>query len=495
MFLWKTHTENVEPLCKVLHIPSTGKMIDSVSQHPESASKPVECLLFAIYHVAVFSMSERECHNLLGQTRSTLMERFHFAARQALVNASFLKTTDISVLQALFLLLLSSRHFYDPHTYWILTGIAARIGQRIGLHRDGEKLGLPPFDVELRRRLFYQISPLDGRASQCAGIDFVSLPESWDARPPLNINDDQIWPGMTEKPVEQRSATDMIFVLSRAYVGKTLARSGQPINGTALWDFADHHEAEKVLKAIESEVEEKFIRYCDIVNPLHHLTIGLLRSSMVALRLKIRLPKVRDQTATDVERKELFQLAQKCLDTDAAVHACGGTSRYQWHIKPFFLWGMRDSFIFILTTLSKRRDLLSTGEIDAAWASVAQLYQNHDELFVSKQVLHLVLGRLALKAWDSYHPSSNVPEPDFIHTLRRLRDEREKRQKKGDNLKQFTDAISLTSPVLASDVNTSLGSLSDSIGLEVDPISEFNVDDWMFWDQLMQDDQGQSNQQ
>jgi hypothetical protein len=76
-----------------------------------------------------------------------------------------------------------------------------------------------------------------------------------------------------------------------------------------------------------------------------------------------------------------------------------------------------------------------------------------------------------------------------------LRDEREKRQKKGDNLKQFTDAISLTSPVLASDVNTSLGSLSDSIGLEVDPISEFNVDDWMFWDQLMQDDQGQSNQQ
>jgi hypothetical protein len=82
---------------------------------------------------------------------------------------------------------------------------------------------------------------------------------------PVNINDDQIWPGMTEKPVEQKGATDMIFCLSRAYVGKSLARSGKPIKGAAPWSFPDHHDAEKVISAAESEVEEKFIRYCDIV--------------------------------------------------------------------------------------------------------------------------------------------------------------------------------------------------------------------------------------
>ncbi|KAJ5297585.1 hypothetical protein N7508_007834 [Penicillium antarcticum] len=126
-------------------------------------------------------------------------------------------------------------------TYWILTGIAASIGQRIGLHRDGEKLGLPPFDVEIRQRLCYQIVPLYGRASQFAGIGFL------------------------KKPV--------IFRLARAHIGKSLARSGQPINGTAPWNFADQHGAEKVLSTTESEIEEKFIRYCEAL--LTHCTFSL----------------------------------------------------------------------------------------------------------------------------------------------------------------------------------------------------------------------------
>ncbi|KAJ5762329.1 uncharacterized protein N7511_005711 [Penicillium nucicola] len=489
MFLWKKHLENVEPLCKILHIPSTGKMIDLVSRNPETASKIDDCLLFVIYHAAVFSMSDKECNDQLRETRSTLIQRFHFAAQQALVNASFLQTTEFSVLQALCLFLLSSRHIYDPHTYWILTGTAARIGQRIGLHRDGEKLGLPPFDVEMRRRLFYQIVPLDGRASQFAGINFVSLPESWDTQPPSNINDEQIWPGMTETPVEQRGATDMIFCLSRAYIGKTLARSGNPINSTAAWNLTDHHEAEKVISAVENEVEGKFIRYCDIVNPLHHLTICLVRSCMTTMRLKIGLPKVRNQTATDAEWKELFCFAQKTLDIDAAIHVCRGTSRYRWHIKPYFSWETRDSLIFILTTLFKRHNILSAGEIDAAWATVAQHFQTHDELFDSKQALYVALRRLALKAWDSYRLISVTPEPDFVRLLRSAREEREKRQHKGDKSKYSTDATSSTGPFAADDTNASLDSLSHSLDLEIGPSSGLNVDDWVFWDQLMQDHQ------
>ncbi|KAJ5316157.1 hypothetical protein N7476_006464 [Penicillium atrosanguineum] len=485
--LWKIHTENVEPICKVLHVPSTGEMIQSVSQHPEMASKTEECLMFAIYHCAVFSTTEDECIKQFRQERSTLMQQFHSAARQALVNASFLKTTEISVLQALYLFLLSSRYVYDPHTYWILTGISARIGQRIGLHRDGEKLGLPPFDVELRRRLFYQVFPHDGRASQSAGIDFTSLPEAWDTKPPLNINDNQIWPGMTERPVEQNGATDMIFCLSRAYVGKRLARSGNPINGAAPWSFPDHHEAEKILSAAEDEVEEKFIRYCDIVNPLHFLTIGLARSGLTAMRLKLRLPKIRDQTASDEERQDLFQLAQKTLDTDAAVHAHGGTSRFQWHIKPFFLWGTRDSFIFILTTLSKRRDLLSREQIEAAWRSIAQLYQNHDELFDGKQALNVALRRLALQAWDSYQSSSGDLQPEFIDTLQSLRGKKEKGQSQRDKSTCLPpDAASSSGPSPMSDMITSHDSLSGSITFDVGQNLEFDVDDWIFWDQLIQ---------
>lgn len=72
MVLWKAHTENVEPLCKILHIPSTFEMIQNVTPHPEIASKTEECLLFAIYHFAVFSMTDEECETNFRSTRDSV---------------------------------------------------------------------------------------------------------------------------------------------------------------------------------------------------------------------------------------------------------------------------------------------------------------------------------------------------------------------------------------------------------------------------------------
>lgn len=130
MKLWRAHVQNVEPLIKVLHVPTTGSMIEMVSQQPVTASKAQECLLFAIYHFAVFSMTEEECECAFGRSRTDLLGIYQGALRQALVNASWLKTTKIPVLQAYVLFLISIRTLADPHIFWILTGIGTRIGQR-----------------------------------------------------------------------------------------------------------------------------------------------------------------------------------------------------------------------------------------------------------------------------------------------------------------------------------------------------------------------------
>ncbi|EPS25562.1 hypothetical protein PDE_00496 [Penicillium oxalicum 114-2] len=483
MKLWKRHAQNVEPICKVLHGPSAGKLVQAVSQRPETASKAEECLLFSIYHCAVFSISEDACSREFGQDRSVMMRQFQAAARQAFVNASFLKTTEMAVLQALYLYLLSSRDAYDPHTYWILTGISARIGQRIGLHRDGESLGLPPFEVELRRRLFYQVFPHDSRASQSAGIDNVSLPQGWDTKPPLNINDDQIWPGMTERPVEQTGATDMIFCLSRAYMGRRLAEAGKSITMAGPWSSSDYQRAEQVISAAEKEVEEGFIRYCDIVNPLHFLTIGLARSGMTAMRLKFRLPRLRDETATDQERREIFQLAQKNLDTDGAVHSHTGTSRFQWHTKPFFLWGTRDSLVVVLMTLLTRRDLLTYEQIENAWNSVAELYRHHEELYDGRKALSVAMRCLALKAWDSWQSSSHASEPEFIGKLRLWRKPAARQNRDcdvGTALELGSHTPNFPSPVTE---RPDLGVLDGMEGFDFD----FDVEDWISWDQLFKD--------
>ena len=57
MFLWNTHLDNVEPLCRINHIPTMREMMQSVSQQPELASKAEECMVFSIYYFAVFYTS------------------------------------------------------------------------------------------------------------------------------------------------------------------------------------------------------------------------------------------------------------------------------------------------------------------------------------------------------------------------------------------------------------------------------------------------------
>lgn len=493
VLLWETHRDNVEPICKILHIPSAAKMVEKASQQPATVSKVEACQLFAIYHFSVFSMTSEECEEKLGQSRDALMRRYHFATREALVNASFLKTTEVSVLQALVLFLIPCRHSYDPHTYWILTGVAVRIAQRMGLHRDGEKMGLPPFDVQMRRRLFYQLLPLDGQASQISGTGISMMPDAWDTQQPLNINDDQIWPDMTETPQEQKAATDMIFCISRSQVGSFLARAGKSADGAGTWQFEDQQKAEAAIKQAESEVEEKYIRYCDIVNPLHFLTIGVARSGITFMRLRIRLPKVRNNKATDADRREMFQLAQKIIDTDTAAHSHTGLKRFGWHVRPFFLWGTWDSLIFVLTTLWRRPDLLSPPETNAAWNKVAQVYHNHHELLESKRTLHVAFRRMTLKAWDANPLNRSAPEPDFIDSLRSLRKAKTQRRsmdqpistEPGHGTTNTAPATGLSTP---SDAIASMDSGSDT-SLWMGNDFELEATDWIFWDQLMQADQ------
>lgn len=493
--LCKAHAENVEPICRILHIPTTTKRVEMAAAQLEQISRVDECQLFAIYHSAIYSMSEEECSAQMQQSRSALLQRYHFAARQALVNASFLKTMEFPILQALVLLLLTSRYFYDPHTYWILAGVAVRISQRLGLHREGEKLGLPPFDVQMRRRLFYQILRLDGVASSMSGSGISWTPGSWDTEQPLNINEDQIWPGMEATPREHKGATDMIYVLARACVGKVFMRAGSLGAGAAFGDFKDHDEVESVIAAAENEVEDKFIRYCDVVNPLHFLTIGLARSAISAMRLRAGLTKARNHSATDADRSEMLRLSHKILDADSAAFANPSLRRYLWHVRPFFAYGTWDSLIFILTTLRKP-DSLSMTDKSASWSRLEQVYKNHNELLRPKGALHIAIGRLMLRAWDANPNTPDRPNPSFILSLRSLRKvnsaSRAEQLEEGlPNSGVASHTSSSVNPLLSSNLESVFPDLTSSMHVDTGGEFAFDPEDWVFWDNLIKDYQAQ----
>ena len=107
MRLYEIFLENVNPLIKVIHVPTFRKMIDGFCVTPYKVSKSFEALLFVTYLSAVSSLGEDECLQNLGEPKTVVFSRYRIAAQQALANATFLRSTSIVTLQAYHMFLVS----------------------------------------------------------------------------------------------------------------------------------------------------------------------------------------------------------------------------------------------------------------------------------------------------------------------------------------------------------------------------------------------------
>ena len=109
--LWNAFQDNVTPLTKVLHNPSTKTLFLQASQKLDSVSRSVNALLFCVYLATVTSLSEQECMNMLGEPKTTLFTRYKYAAQKALLSANYLRSSDLMVLQAFVVYLVSASVF------------------------------------------------------------------------------------------------------------------------------------------------------------------------------------------------------------------------------------------------------------------------------------------------------------------------------------------------------------------------------------------------
>ena len=95
------------------------------------------------------------------------------------------------------------------------------------VHRDGEMLGLKPFETEMRRRLWWQIIMLDSKYAVLSGLSHTLLPRGWDTREPKNISDVDLLPTATEPIQDHEGPTDMILVLAVFKIAKNLRQEGR----------------------------------------------------------------------------------------------------------------------------------------------------------------------------------------------------------------------------------------------------------------------------
>ncbi|KAF4972081.1 hypothetical protein FZEAL_9674 [Fusarium zealandicum] len=393
--LWQVFTSNVHPLTKLLHGPSVQKDILQWLSDPSSAEGPTEALIFSIYLVAMVSMTDGECQSLVGELRETCLARYCHATELALSRVDFLRSTDLKMLQAFTLYLLSLRHLCDHDMLWLLTGLATRMGQRMGLHREASLEGLPPFEAEIRRRVWWQIVILDGRAAQLTGVSMNPDMQLYgDTRQPLNLNDGDLVPSMSSLPCSLPVTTEMIFCSVRIEIGVWMIQQKCLLSSTTT------HEKAKFLKTIDDlqgHIEQKYLRDIDTDVPLNLLTTYLARSAICQLRLSMYHPIHRPERASDLNEQQADMLLENSLEIiryDILSHSTGSLQCYLWHIANFFPF---ETFVLLISTLSGR----PTGQIvETAWDVVNQVYEHHPSFIMDTvDPLYWALGNFTLKAW------------------------------------------------------------------------------------------------
>lgn len=115
--LWQVYLDNVNPLLKVTHTPTLQGQLIEAAANPSKIPRPLEALLFSIYFMAVVSMTDEEALDMFKEEKQRLMSRYHRGTQQALINAGFMKSAELVVLQAFLMYLVSEIRLSSPRLH------------------------------------------------------------------------------------------------------------------------------------------------------------------------------------------------------------------------------------------------------------------------------------------------------------------------------------------------------------------------------------------
>ncbi|KAL8757486.1 MAG: hypothetical protein Q9199_002179 [Rusavskia elegans] len=373
---WEVYKENVDPLAKILHRPSTEKTLREASKDLDHLNKSLEVMMFSIYFAAVTSLSDEECINMTGIEKDSALKKYRFGFEQAMARAGFLNTTELVVLQSFTIFLICVRRNDMTRSVWMLTGLLIRLAQSLGLQRDGEQFCLSPFETEMRRRLWWQIVHLDLRASEDHGSEPTILEQSFDTRFPLNIQDEDIDTSMKEPPPEREGATEMTFDLIRYSVSTTARRLSYVPPGPGKCRkrsemFTLEHK-ERLIDELHQHIENKYLKHCDMNVPIHWVAGTVVRLVLAKMWLIVHHPLQREDPETkglsEKTKDRLFRTSVEVIQWSNLLELEQSTKQWGWLFRTYVQW---HAVAFVLSQLCIRT---RGPEVDHAWKVINEIF-------------------------------------------------------------------------------------------------------------------------
>ncbi|KAH9212819.1 fungal-specific transcription factor domain-containing protein [Leptodontidium sp. 2 PMI_412] len=376
-FYLQMFSERVDILVKILHMPTIEALFKEAQHDLGSLSRSTEALMFAIYFAVITSMSVDEVKADLGCERKAAYDRYRFGVEQALARAHFLDTSDLTTLQAFVLYLAVVRCEDDTRVGWALMRSAIGVAQSMGLHRDGNIFKLSPFDVEMRRRLWWQICILDFRLSEKHGAETCTMNISFDTKRPLNVNDSDLHPEDLVAPSPRDGLTDVSIALVSCEISAAAYSLLTPDEDNTNGALHVSGKEERIQQFCQV-LEEKYVKHCTDSTPMSWILSRLSKLVICKLESLLLLPLTRSESGNrDPVSKELYdkmflasiEVVELRRDLESDI-----TKKWQWYLRTIIQW---HAVAYLLSELCVREP---DDNVTRAWNLLDLVFQDYRDV-------------------------------------------------------------------------------------------------------------------
>ncbi|KAK6540794.1 hypothetical protein TWF694_008184 [Orbilia ellipsospora] len=352
LFLWQTFVDYIDPLFKLIHVPSMTRLIRDLRGHYHLVEPGTETLIYAICLAAASILTEEDISINFSTTKEQLTSRYRLGTEQALQKAQLPATRDLHTLQALAIYVHVLQTNGEQDLAWTLTGILIRTAIRLDLHKDGSQIpGLEPFEVEMRRRVWWQICLIDSCGGS-RGVPELSISEKmFDTKLPSNIDDASFNPKISKLPVSEERRTDVTIFLIRCEIWRQLTLRLLPLLTTKNAPGSQLDEICSLFADTVTNLQKTYLDHLDPTVPLDGFASVMIKRFFSRVRLCI-LEFSRSQPSPGMTEE---QIDDEILSYAVSIIEDTYTAETDTRYRPWS-WAMRDKppLYHVLGTIFQR---------------------------------------------------------------------------------------------------------------------------------------------
>lgn len=229
----------------------------------------------------------------------------------------------------------------------------------------------------MRRRLWWQIIILDGRAAEDRASDPMISEQSYNTMMPSNVNDEDISPSNTGIIISRDGYTEMTYCLICHEVSVAIRRlnyvpPGLP-GGLAADAGSSQEEKERLVMECHERLETKYLRYCDMAIPLPWATSTVTRMIMARMWLIVHRPLQQQEggrSPQTADREKLLLTATEVIEYAHTLETAKCAEKWRWFFSTWHQW-------YALTmALTELCHVTQGPAADRAWEAVNSVFDS-----------------------------------------------------------------------------------------------------------------------